>query len=370
MPVEAARLMQAGLIESIGSLPFIKLPGASLVSSDPAGHGSVVGTFLPFHVHRWDHPLRDQPFVNQSGFVRLGDLTLLSTWGSGIDGEVEQKCESQLILPYVAGVNAFTIEGQTYTTRSSCLFIPSAQARIKVVTTRCSGVVISFSPDSLLPVALAIGGPGFDPLPLRTALERPAVLSRRADPRIENLHNLLMETMAYAERCLLTGGAINPMLRLDDLIRRLVVMLLVPDLLDAATAPEPISEPFLHQHLVDWLLAHLDQPISLSELEQHSSYSRRALQYAFKQRFGCGPMQWLRQQRLAKARAQLEQSGSSSSLTKVAQACGYLSQASFSRDFLARYGERPSQVLRRFRDGSLLERFARSAGALQPEAEL
>jgi len=355
--------MSAGLVESIGSLPFIKLPGASLASSDPAEHGSVVSTFLPFHVYRWDHPERDQPFINQSGFVRLGDLTLLATWGSGINGEVEQKCEAQLILPYVAGVNAFTIERQIYTIRSSCLFIPATQAKIKVVNTMCSGVIISFSPDSLLPVAHAIAGPVFDPLPLRTALERPAVLSRRADPRIERLHNLLMETMAYTERCLVTGGAINPMLCLDDLIRRLVVMLLVPDLLDAATAAAPISEPFLHQQLVDWLLAHLDQPITLTELEQRSSYSRRALQYAFKQRFGCGPMQWLRQQRLAKSRALLEQSGSSGGLAQVAQTCGYLSQGSFSRDFLARYGERPSQVQRRFRDVSLLERFARSGAA-------
>ena len=353
----------AGLVEGVGSLPFIKLPGASLASSDPSGHGAVVGTFLPFQVHRWDHPGRDQPFVNHSGFLRLGDLTLLSTWGSGIDGEVEQKCEAQLILPYLAGVNAFTIDQQTFTTRSSSFFIPATRAKIKVVNTMCSGVIISFAPDSLLPVAHAIGGPGFDPLPLRKALEQPAVLSRRADPRIDRLHNLLMETMAYTERCLVSGGAVNPMLRLDDLIRRLVVMLLVPDLLDAATAPTPISEPFLHQQLVDWLLAHLDQPISLSELEQRSSYSRRALQYAFKQHFGCGPMQWLRQQRLAKARALLEQPGSSGGLAQVAQACGYLCQGSFSRDFLARYGERPSQVRRRFRDADLLERFARSSDA-------
>jgi len=353
----------AGLVEGVGSLPFIKLPGASLASSDPSGHGSVVGTFLPFQVHRWDHPGRDQPFVNHSGFLRLGDLTLLSTWGSGIDGEVEQKCEAQLILPYMAGVNAFTIDQQTYTTRSASFFIPATRAKIRVVNTMCSGVIISFAPDSLLPVAHAIGGPGFDPLPLRRALEQPALLSRRADPRIDRLHNLLMETMAYTERCLVSGGSINPMLRLDDLIRRLVVMLLVPDLFDAATAPTPISEPFLHQQLVDWLLAHLDQPISLSELEQRSSYSRRALQYAFKQHFGCGPMQWLRQQRLAKARALLEQPGSSGGLAQVAQACGYLCQGSFSRDFLARYGERPSQVQRRFRDADLLERFARSATA-------
>ena len=87
----------------------------------------------------------------------------------------------------------------------------------------CSGVIISFAPDSLLPVAHAIAGPGFDPLPLRKALEQPALLSRRVDPRIDRLHNLLMETMAYTERCLVSGGSINPMLRLDDLGRAAAV---------------------------------------------------------------------------------------------------------------------------------------------------
>jgi AraC-like DNA-binding protein len=180
--------------------------------------------------------------------------------------------------------------------------------------------------------------------PLRKALEQPALLSRRVDSRIDRLHNLLMETMAYTERCLVSGGSINPMLRLDDLIRRLVVMLLVPDLFDAAKAPTPISEPFLHQQLVEWLLAHLDQPISLSELEQRSSYSRRALQYAFKQHFGCGPMQWVRQQRLEAAARALRQTGSHEPVQQIARRCGYTNLSSFSRDIQRRFGLPPSAL--------------------------
>jgi len=353
--------MPYGLREGTASLPFIKLPGASLASSSTVDFGGIVGTFLPLHVHRWDHPQHDHPFRNHSGCIRLGDLTLLATWGSAILGEVEQKCEAQLVLPYVAGINAFTIERQTYTFRSSCLFIPAARSRIQIDCSQCSGIIISFPPESLLPVAQAIAGPGFDPLPLRVALEQPTILSRRADPRRDRLHDLLMETMAYAERCMAIGAAINPMLRLDDLIYRLIVMLLLPDLLESATAAPLVAEPFVHEGLVEWLLAHLHEPISLSDMEQRSSYSRRSLQYAFKQRFGCGPMQWLRQQRLAKARALLEQPGGRRSLQEVAQASGYLSLASFSRDFLARYGERPSRVLRRFRDRSLLKRLHQQA---------
>jgi AraC-like DNA-binding protein len=162
-----------------------------------------------------------------------------------------------------------------------------------------------------------------------------------------------MQTMAYAEQCLAISGTINPMLCLDDLISRLIVMLLMPDLLEPATTAPLISEPFPHQELLDWLLTHLQEPITLSDMEERSHYSRRSLQYAFKQRFGCGPMQWLRQQRLAKAKTLLEDPLCRLNLREVSQTCGYLSQASFSRDFLAHYGKRPSQIKRRFRDGAV-----------------
>jgi AraC-like DNA-binding protein len=362
--------MGAELSERADSLPFIKLPGASLASSCTSEFGGIVGSFLPLHVHSWDHPYRDQPFFNHSGCVRLGDLTLLATWGSAIHGEVEQKCEAQLVLPYPAGLNTFTIERHPYSFRSSCLIIPAAHSRIQLDCSQCSGIIISFPPETLLPVAHAIAGPGFDPLPLRAALAQPAVLSRQADPRRDRAHRLLMETMAYGEKCLAVGGTLNPMLRLDDLIRRLIAMLLLPELLESGTAAPLISEPFVHQELVEWLLAHLEEPISLSDIEKRSSYTRRSLQYAFKQRFGCGPMQWLRRQRLAKAKALLEDPGRRSGVQEVAQACGYLSQASFSRDFVARYGERPSRVQRRFRDGSLLERLGPGASTDAPPSGL
>lgn len=333
------------------SIPFIRLPGASLVSANPADFGAVVGSFLPLVVHDWDQPQRSQPFINHSGCIRLGDLTLLSTWGSAIDGEVEQKSEAQLVLPYLAGSNHFRIGSNRFSFRSSPLFIAAARTRIRLHCTACSGIIISFPPESLLPVAHAMGGPGFDGLALRCALEQTGILQRRADPRRERVQQLLMEALTFAETAMAITGMVNPMLRLDDLIRRLIVLLLVPDLLELPEAAPPSPQPFVHAPLVEWLLARLDQPISLSDMERQSRYSRRSLQYAFKQRFGCGPMQWLRRQRLAKARALIETTGGSSSITDIAQACGYLSLACFSRDYRARYGEPPSRLLRRLREG-------------------
>jgi len=338
-------------LSSKEAIPFLRLPGGSLASADTVAFGSVVGTYLPLLVHTWDHPDQDQPFLNLSGCIRLGDLTLLATWGSAIDGEVEQKCEAQLVLPYLAGTNHFQIQRQSFGFRDSCLFIPAARTRFRLHCTACSGIIISFPPDSLLPVAQAISGPGWDGLALGAALEQPAILNRRQDPRRDRVQRLLMEALSFAERSVVIGGEVNPMLRLDDLIRRLIVMLLLPELLEAVEAAEVVEQPFVHASLVEWLLAHLDEPISLSDMEQRSHYSRRSLQMAFQQRFGCGPMQWLRRQRLAKARSLLMQPGSHI-LSEVALSCGYLTVASFSRDYTARYGEPPSVFRRRIGMGT------------------
>ncbi|MFM9046332.1 MAG: hypothetical protein ACKOOH_01485, partial [Cyanobium sp.] len=175
------------------AIPFLKLPGASLASTNTVDFGSVVGTFLPMRVHTWDHPNQGEPFLNYSGSIRLGDLTLLSTWGSAIDGEVEQKSEAQLVLPYMGSVNTYQIGGHHFRFRCSCLFVQAAGARIRIHTNITSGVIFSFSPESLLPVAHAIAGPGFDGLALRSALEQPSILDRRADPRRERVQGLLME---------------------------------------------------------------------------------------------------------------------------------------------------------------------------------
>jgi AraC-like DNA-binding protein len=312
---------------------------------------SIIGQFLPLHVLAWDLGPESEAFYNQSGVVRLGDLTLLSTWGSSIDGLVEQKSQAQWILPYLAGTNSFKIETKTYIFRDSSLYVPDNQLRMHLHCTLCSGVILSFNPVALVPVAAAIAGPAFDSIGFMAVLEQPRILGRRSDQRRQHLHDLLMQTLELIDNAMQALGDVNQMMRLDDLIKRLMVMLLVPDLFQIGEPPSPTlassgSGGFPHGGLVDWVMANLDQPISLTDLEQRSCYGRRSLQYTFKQHFGCGPMQWLRQQRLEKAMRLLQESGGQLSLSQVAQSCGYISQSSFSRDFLKRFGQRPSKVRR------------------------
>jgi AraC-like DNA-binding protein len=81
-------------------------------------------------------------------------------------------------------------------------------------------------------------------------------------------------------------------------------------------------------------------------MEARSGYSRRALQRLFQQRFGCGPMQWLRRRRLELALEQLSRGDAHDTVSSIAQRCGYLSLTSFSRDFTHVHRCKPSDILR------------------------
>jgi len=98
--------------------------------------------------------------------------------------------------------------------------------------------------------------------------------------------------------------------------------------------------------LIDYISANLDQPLSLTVLARRSSYSRRALQYVFRQRMGCTATQWIRARRLDLARQRLLTSSPGDNVTSIALACGYRSMGLFSIEFQQRFHIKPSQLLR------------------------
>jgi AraC-like DNA-binding protein len=167
-------------------------------------------------------------------------------------------------------------------------------------------------------------------------------------------YRLLLSALAIVDNSYRYGsGPPDPMLRLDDLVLRCVAMLLYPFLLalDQQVADQ-VSKRDLRRtvhDLMDWMQANLDRPISLSEMESRASYGRRALQHGFKNEVGCGPMQWLRKQRLLHAHQRLCSPGPETTVSQVAQACGYLNLPSFSRDFRERFGLSASELLRQSR---------------------
>lgn len=98
--------------------------------------------------------------------------------------------------------------------------------------------------------------------------------------------------------------------------------------------------------LVCGLVRHsVERPLTLTEMELASGLSARALQYAFKARFNCSPMEWQRRERMLDARQRLLSMGDSETITQVAHAMGFSSSAAFATRYKQQFGETPSQTL-------------------------
>jgi AraC-like DNA-binding protein len=207
------------------------------------------------------------------------------------------------------------------------------------------GILLSTTPSALVQVAQAIQGP-LAAQRLRQRLQEPLQFFAYGRATERSLPRSLLQSLHLVDSLLSPQGTIPAALRLDDLICRQLVLMICPELTADEDGAMPVLASAGFDGLLEWMISRLSEPLSLSQLEAQSGYSRRALQRAFQTRFGCGPMQWLRRRRLDLALEQLTRASTGDSVSAIARRCGYLSLPSFSRDFSSAYGRRPSEVLR------------------------
>jgi AraC-like DNA-binding protein len=98
--------------------------------------------------------------------------------------------------------------------------------------------------------------------------------------------------------------------------------------------------------LIIYMQNNLSEPLNLTVLERYSHYSRRALQYAFRQRFGCTITQWLRAHRLDLAYEHFLVAQPGETVASIAKHSGYRSVSLFSLDFQKRFHIKPSTLMR------------------------
>jgi AraC-like DNA-binding protein len=96
----------------------------------------------------------------------------------------------------------------------------------------------------------------------------------------------------------------------------------------------------------DYLQAHAHEPVSAEQLARIAGVSVRSLYAGFKEFLDVSPMHYLRDLRMERARAELL-SGESHNIAAVALRWGFAHMGRFSAGYKARYGESPSQSLRR-----------------------
>ena len=134
-------------------------------------------------------------------------------------------------------------------------------------------------------------------------------------------------------------------LGLQDLLYRHIAMMLRPEafLLHTSRPRTAADSAALVTQLCDYMRAHLESGLALTDLEAFSGLSARSLQLAFKKHAGCGPMQWLRTQKLHKIHEKLSSADSSESVASLAVAY-FPNLGDFARYYQREFGELPSQT--------------------------
>jgi transcriptional regulator GlxA family with amidase domain len=98
--------------------------------------------------------------------------------------------------------------------------------------------------------------------------------------------------------------------------------------------------------VLEWAARHLDQPHSIDTLAKRAAMSRRSFTRHFRQTIGTTVLQWLLNQRLARAQRMLETGDKA--IEVVAQEAGFGSALSLRQHFRTAFNTSPSDYRRQF----------------------
>jgi AraC-like DNA-binding protein len=91
----------------------------------------------------------------------------------------------------------------------------------------------------------------------------------------------------------------------------------------------------------------LDRPLGLADLERAAGVSRERLYRDFHTHYGVSPIAYYRQLRFDYVRQRLERATPNESVSSIAMDCGFQQLGRFSQEYKARFGELPSETLKR-----------------------
>jgi AraC-like DNA-binding protein len=126
------------------------------------------------------------------------------------------------------------------------------------------------------------------------------------------------------------------------------LLLSQPHNLSAALARhEKRIAPRAVRRALDYVEAHLDRPITLPEIVAAAGVAGRTLFKHFRDFKGVSPMRYLRDARFGQARQVLLRAEPEQSVTDIAMKFGFVHMGRFAVEYRARFGESPSQTIRR-----------------------
>lgn len=226
------------------------------------------------------------------------------------------------------------------------LYLPSQAQGLR--TSSLHGWRLELDPERLAQLASELADHHVSPTRFRRRLQTALPLQPRQSPQRELLEALLQLLQLNCSEPLHQERHLER-LGLDRAIQRLIALLLCGDLIQMGRHRQEEqrgSKTQIFDHLLVWIEANLHRPLQLNYLVVQSGYSQRSLRNFFQERFGCGPIHWIRSRRLDGARQHLLNPEPTDTVSSIASRFGYTHLSQFSRDFQKVYNVRPSDLLR------------------------
>lgn len=293
---------------------------------------------------------RPRQFRTRTAATSINRLTLFAAAIPEIQtAAVVDGSDQQTFVFHLDGVCEFQMERRIFCARaeSSAVLIPKNCSWI-VHTFNPSTVTVSINADQLRSTAEAMLGPDTkltSEEKFLSPVELPLSLGRLSFHPLFRQSFSQIDHYGDAKSVLDSSG-------LDDALCRTLVLCAMPArFLRESEKHIPTVNHRQLRRVCDYVVAGLDTPISLTDLERLSHMSRRTLHNAFKKSFGMSPMAWVREQRLLKARTLLSKFDEPTTVTQALYRCGFTDASLFSAYYLDRFGEHPSATLARSRIG-------------------
>jgi AraC-like DNA-binding protein len=186
---------------------------------------------------------------------------------------------------------------------------------------------------------------------LQTAPDASALDLTRLRPVSDVAERYLRDTLGLYRRHFLTDTSPVPGLAADEAYRHLLATAVS---VFGLLAPQEggVLESTVVRRMRAHIAEHLLEPLTVNDLAAASGTGVRSLQLACRRELGVSPMELVREARLVAARAELLESsggeqGERIRVTAVAERWGFLNAGRFSGAYFRRYGEYPSDTLRR-----------------------
>lgn len=157
---------------------------------------------------------------------------------------------------------------------------------------------------------------------------------------------LLHTEVYYTGSLVHSGHGLGP---LEDFVMSSLLMVQPSTFSELLTRPAPAPGKRPVRHALDYIERNLSEPLTMNDIAESIGVSVRSIQQGFRDELGTTPMAYLRDRRLERAREELADAEVSDgvTVTSVAEHWGFTHLSSFAVLYRKRWGESPSETLRK-----------------------